>query len=156
MTNTKKQNRERGRKWDARGAQLRKGALRECSLPLHAAAREESRELQLPRHHHRPALPDRATRRDREGAQGCGTDGEGLRPGDAVLPRAKPLPRKKALRGTSASEPRAEGSDMEQHGHRDDDQDIYITLALDNVECVEIVQTNDSRISWVDCDYLQL
>ena len=37
-----------------------------------------------------------------------------------------------------------------------DDQDIYITLALDNVECVEIVQTNDSRISWVDCDYLQL
>ena len=38
----------------------------------------------------------------------------------------------------------------------DNDQDIYITLALDNVECVEIVQTNDSGISWVDCDYLQL
>ena len=37
-----------------------------------------------------------------------------------------------------------------------DDQDIYITLALDYIECVEIVQTNDSRIFWVDCDYLQL
>ena len=26
----------------------------------------------------------------------------------------------------------------------------------DNVECVEIVQTNDSKVCWVDCDYLQL
>ena len=44
----------------------------------------------------------------------------------------------------------------EDDNSNNDDQDIYITLALDDVECVEIIQTNDSRISWVDCDYLQL
>ena len=37
-----------------------------------------------------------------------------------------------------------------------DNQDIYITLALENIECVEIARTNDSGISWVECDYLQL